>query len=299
MDQDRLEARCQRNTPSRCTSLAPYRFMKKIAFIGGGHIAQAMINGLIQSSFKPANICVSNPTLTKLREFLVKTKVRSTTNNKFAVKNADIVFITVRPTVVKHVINEIKESVTSRMVIVSVAACIDFALLNRYFDGNVVKLMRIMPNIPVKEKKGVIGLIAGSAVTLREKATVTNLLESLGLIVECTNEKLLDKLSLISGCGPGVTAFLIDTLENEARLMGFSEAAAEKIAVKTFEGTIAHLLHHKRSPQTLVKEVATPGGITEKIIQSLSSGYPQLLRKSLKSGYDRITSITKELKEQS
>ena len=81
--------------------------------------------------------------------------------------------------------------------------------------------------------------------------------------------------------------------------MGFSEAEAEKIAVKTFEGTIVHLLHNNRSPQTLVKEVATPGGITEKIIVTLSTKYPLLLRKSLISGYDRITSIARELKEKS
>ena len=271
--------------------------MKKIVFIGGGHITQALIQGLVHSEVSPSEIIVSNPTLAKMRNFLIKTKVNSTTDNKFAVKNSSIIFICVRPAVVKRVVQEIRSSILTDAVIISVAACINFDLLYRYFGRKKVKLVRIMPNIPVKENKGVIGFIAGTSVSLKEKTAITGMLKKLGFVFECTNEKLLDKLSLISGCGPGIVSYFINTLKNESQHLGFSADQSETIALKTYEGTIAHLIQQQISPQTLVKEVATPGGVTESIIMTLSTKYPLLLRKSLKSGYDRITNIARELEE--
>lgn len=272
--------------------------MNKIAFIGGGHIAQALAQGLIMGGIDPSTITVTNPTLGKLARFSKKTKAHTTTDNRNAVQNADIVFITVQPDIVKQVIDEIKESISSGMIIISVAACVDFALLSRYFGKRMkVKLVRILPNIPVEERKGVVGITYNSQVTAKDRKKVTKLLQRLGLVIECKSEKMREKLGLISGCGPGVVGYLIEAMKKEAQRFGFTPQESESIAIKTFEGTIAHLKAAKINPNQLVAAVATPGGITEKIIQTLSSGYPQLLRKSLMRGYDRITNITKELKE--
>lgn len=271
--------------------------MKKITFIGAGHIAQAMIHGLIQSGFNPANICVSNPNLFKLRNFLAMTKVISTTDNKFAVKDSDVIFITVRPSVVKSVIFEIKSEVPTHAIIISVAACVDFVLLTHYFDSKKVKCMRIMPNIPVGENRGVIGWTAGKNITKKETDGVLRLLKPLGSLISCKNEIELDRLSLISGCGPGVVSYLIDVLIQEAKRFGFSRDTAESLAIETFAGTVVHLRKHKKSPQSLVTAVATSGGITESIITQLSRQYPCLLRKSMQSGYDRITKVAKKLKD--
>jgi len=272
--------------------------MENFVFIGGGHICQAMVSGLIaKESINPSSITIATPHPSCFARSLKMDGVNVIRDNKKAATHADILFITVKPNVVKRVIHKIRDTISSSTLVVSVAACVDFALLSRYFGKKKVKLIRIMPNIPVAERKGVIGVIVNSYVTSKERKMIMDFLQPLGLTIDCKSEEHLDKLSLISGCGPAVVGYLIQTLKEESTHLGFTPHQAETIALKTFEGTIAHMKAANISPRQLVSSVATPGGITERIIDTLSLKYPQLLRKSLRKGYDRITNVSKLLKE--
>ena len=270
---------------------------KKIAIIGVGHIGQAVTAGLLRGkAVSGKNLLLISPHLDKLSKFKKEYGVRITKNNREAAEFADILLIAVRPRIVRRVIEEIRDDIRKETLIISMAACVTLELLTNYFRKDSLKIIRIMPNLPVVYGLGVVGWIGNKRIKENDKKLFERLLGPLGLLVACRDEASLDRLSMISGCGPGIVGYFMDNLERAAKDSGFSPKLAERIIRATFHGTIHHLKATKISPQELVSSVATKGGITEKVLRNLDKrGFYHNLSKSIKKGYDKIGKITKEL----
>lgn len=254
--------------------------IKKIAVIGMGHIGKAVINGLLRGGVKRSNLFLSN----------------ESDKNVHAVKKSDIIFICVKPAVVKEVICGIRPFLTDDKIIISVAACVSLKLLERYFNSKKLKIMRIMPNIPVAYGKGVVGFIDSPYLSGKERTAVLKILGNLGLTIVCKNEAMLDKLSLISGCGTGYAGYFMRNLEKVAENYGFSSDDRKRIILATFEGAIRHIMETKISFEGLVEKVATKGGITEEVINNLDKrNYFQNLKAGIDAGYAKIKKISNNL----
>ncbi len=269
---------------------------KNISFIGIGHISRAIIGGLFRKkSVNEDKVVLSGPHPEKFAGFAKKYGVKMTDNNIEAVKQADIIFIAVRPKVVRQVAEEIKNHIKPNILIISVAAGVTFDLLHKYLSGNKIKLVRIMPNIPVAYGLGVVGWV-GDNLTTNDKILIKSLLKPLGLIIECKDEKAMDKLSMISGCGIGYTAYFMKNLENLAQKYGLREKDARKVVLNTFIGTLKHLETTGESPDELTKAVATKGGITEEVLNNMEKlGFSQIFSQSVERGYVKISKFTKEM----
>lgn len=263
----------------------------KIGIIGGGHMGQALARGILRNQkLLSSQIIICTPHKEKLKDFAKATNCFVTTNNKEAVKDADIIFIAVKPAQVKEVAEEISSAVSVNALVISVAAAVSLPLLASYFVMK-MKLVRIMPNIPVAFGKGVIGWI-GKNITIEDEQVIKNILSSLGLVIDCKSEDQLDRLSLISGCGPGVVAYIIHIFETIAADYGFNSKQSLELVLATIEGTVNHLKNHALSSEELVEEVATPGGITKEIIHNLEKKkVPQAFSQSLERGYDKINKL--------
>lgn len=248
---------------------------KKIAVIGAGHIGSAIIKGLINSGkIKPSNIFISN----KL-------------NNIAIVKKADYLFIAVKPFSVKEVLKEIK-SVIKNKIILSVAAGVSLKMLLSYTNKN-QKIIRLMPNIPVSENKGVIGFITNKNVSHLKKNSIIKLVLLLGKVIEVKKEKDLDALTLISGCGPAISAYFINLISKYAENRGFSDNESIDIALKLFEGTINYLNNNNLTPFKLIDSVATKGGVTEVILSSLNKNrLNKLFEKAMESGNEKLQKLS-------
>lgn len=269
---------------------------KKIAFIGCGHISHAIINGLLKANAVDKNkIILSGPHLKRFADLARKYHIGSTTVNAKAVQNADIIFIGIRPKVVEKVTREIKNHIKGGTLIISVAAGVTFALLHKYFSAKDIKLVRIIPNIPVAYGLGVVGWV-GDNLTTNDKILMKSLLKPLGLITECKDENMMDKLSMISGCGIGYVAYFMKNLEEIGKSYGLNEDIVSKIVLNTFAGTVKHLSETGVSSQDLVTAVATKGGITEEIINSMENfGFNKIFSESVNKGYVKIKRLTKEM----
>lgn len=246
---------------------------KKIAIIGMGHIGRAIAQGLHH------NLLSSNGE-----------------KNVEVTKASDIIIIAVKPKVVVEVIKEVRDYVRKEQLIISTAACVTLDLLEKYFGRKDIKIIRIMPNIPVAYGLGVVGWIGNKQVNSNDKKLIKSLFTPLGYLIECKNEKHLDKLSMISGCGPGYVGYFINNLEKVAKKYGFS-IDARKIVEATFFGTLHHLKKSKLSSRELVSSVATKGGITEEVLKNLEAkNFTKHLSKSIEKGYIKIKKITEELR---
>jgi pyrroline-5-carboxylate reductase len=120
------------------------------------------------------------------------------------------------------------------------------------------------------------------------------MMSGLGLLVETKNDAELDVLTLISGCGPGVVAYLVDALAENARRLGIQEAGGEQVAFQTFKGTLAYMEENKIAAKRLADSVATKGGVTEMILETLTKkGLKKNLATALSEGHRRIKKVSK------
>jgi pyrroline-5-carboxylate reductase len=251
---------------------------KKITIIGAGHMGMALYKGFIHGGkIKADQLTLSSPHI-------------EPHSNVQAVQQADIVIIAVKPRLVKQVVEEIRESVQSGTLIISVAACVTTGLLEKYFQREDITISRILPNIPVAYGKGVIGVYA------QDTTIVNELLQPLGMLIPCTSDEQLEKVSMICGCGPGYVGYFMTSLAIAAQAFGFSEQQSQQMIKQMFYGTALHVEAAGITGADLLTSVATKGGITEEVVKSMSDGaFLKLFVESIENGFTKVKDITKEL----
>lgn len=263
---------------------------KKIAIIGGGHIGQAFVEGFINSGkITGSQLIITNPSLSKLIH-LKKLGVEITSNNKNAVKKADLIFLAVTPSVIGDVLEELKELFEGKRVI-SLAAVISIESLRKHVNNT--EIIRIMPNMAVFCNQGVIGIFSKKKNIFETK----QLLSTLGSVIEVKNEEDLDSLTLLSGCGPAIISQLIEMLAGYGTKIGLSSDISHILAEQTFRGTTAILEKSKQSSSQLIEAVSTKGGISEAIVQLMQKDDLNInFSKAMDAGYKKLTKLKKSLR---
>ena len=272
---------------------------KKISIIGAGHIGLALFRGLISGrEIAAKNFILSNPHLEKLKSLEKELAVKLTSSNIEAAKKTDVIIIAVRPRMVIQVIDEIKSGIKGDKLIISVATCVTRKMLEDYFGLPKLKIVRIMPNIPMSYRKGVVGWVGNRNIAKNDEVFIDQLLSPLGVLVKCKDDENLERLSVIAGCGPGYVTYFMQNLQKVAETYGFTKKDAYKIILTTFLGTAYHLQSTNSSFEDMLTAIATKGGITGEVINSWEKGdFYQLLEKGINKGYYKIGKITSELRK--
>ncbi|MES2135271.1 MAG: pyrroline-5-carboxylate reductase [Patescibacteria group bacterium] len=265
---------------------------KKIAIIGGGHIGSALALGLVRSArVRPSQLTVSDSQVQHIAH-LKKLGITVTADNVLATAHAEWVFLAVKPGSIGTVLKEIKDASKKRLII-SLAAGVTIEDLRQETKSSSVSFARIMPNIPIAENQGVIGLF-GSRISVRDLSQLKYVLQGLGFVLEVQKESELEILTVVSGSGPAVVAYAIEAVLTAGQTLGLSKDTATALATHTFKGTSAYLEASRMSPQQLMESVATKGGITEAILTSLKrSGVHQGFVRALKQGHLKIKKTRK------
>lgn len=271
--------------------------MKTLAIIGGGHIAGAIIEGLVGANkSNEKKIIVADRSVEKLKALREKFKIKTSTDNKEVVKNADWILIAVKPFDVGKVIEEIKTNIKEK-ILISVAAGVTLSELQKYVSESDQKIIRIMPNIPVAYSEGVVGLLVNKNVTEKEKLEIEKFFSQIGKVFVTKTEEEFLFFSLTPGCGPALVSFCIEMFAKSGKQFNLPEKDAEKIAMQIFTGTLLHLQKKKLTPKQLQEEVATKGGVTEQIIKSLNeSDMQRIFDNAIKKGQNKIQEIENNLK---
>lgn len=256
---------------------------KKIAVIGGGHIGLAFIEGLMTSGkVSGTQLIVANRTLDKILH-LNKFGIKITADNRKAAKDADWIILAVKPSVICNVITEVKD-LTEGKSIISFAAAVRSESIRKILKGSSVKIVRAMPNIPICTNEGVVGFYSKD-IDKNEKCQLVRLFSLLGQVIETTKEQEIDRLTIISGCGPALVAHYINMLGNYG--------VQESMVMQIIKGTISYLTEKNVSTKQLINSVATKGGITESIIKSLGkSSFMSNYYNSLNRGLRKLKTFS-------
>jgi pyrroline-5-carboxylate reductase len=241
----------------------------KIAFIGGGNMAAALIGGLIKRGVAPADLYAID----------INDEARARTSSQFGIETGaaidgtlagfDAILLAVKPQVLKDVAGALAPHLSKQLVI-SIAAGIRAADLSRWLGGY-TQIVRTMPNTPALIGMGVTGLAALPGVDGTAKALASKVLEAVGETVWFDDEAKIDAVTAISGSGPAYVFYFIEAMQEAARQLGMDEEQGRALAVATFTGA-AQLAAQSGEPASVLRErVTSKGGTTAAALASFDA----------------------------
>jgi pyrroline-5-carboxylate reductase len=232
----------------------------KLAFIGGGNMASALIGGLIARGAKPSSICVVEPVPAARRRLAARFKVRASAAADARVLAADTLVLAVKPQDMRSAVAPLAGKLRGKLVI-SVAAGIRLRDLARWLGGH-VQLIRCMPNTPALIGAGIAGLFAPPAASAAEKRRAERILGAVGKVVWVKDEALLDPVTAVSASGPAYVFWFIEQLAASGVALGLEPEASAKLALETVLGAAKLAASSKEPPAVLRERVTSRGGTT-------------------------------------
>ena len=233
--------------------------MTKIGFVGSGKMATALAKAMVKAKIAHSkDIIASDKNDEQLAKIRKEINIRTAKDNREAVKNADIVFLAVKPQDIGNVLDEIKKEIKNQLM-VSIAAGITLDFLESKLPK--ARIIRVMPNTPCLVGEMAAGYALGKKCNEKDRQVIKRILSAAGIAIEM-EEKLLDAVTGLSGSGPAFVAYLIEALAEGGVKAGLSKEVAEKLTVQTFKGTAKLLQDTKISPKELIDMVSSPNGTT-------------------------------------
>lgn len=256
---------------------------KVIGFIGAGKMAQGLMEGLIADGVSAKRIVASDPSA-PIRRSVARRGIRISACNCDVACCADIIILAVKPQKIRAVLKEIGECLSSRQLVISIAAGVTLKRLQGELPG--VPVVRVMPNLPAIVGMGFSGYSGGRDARKSHRALAQAILKAVGVAVELP-ERNLDALTAVSGSGPAYLFFLIQAWEEAAVHLGLSKPMAQEAVRQTVAGSLALLELGKVSPEVWMKRVASKRGTTEAALNVLrkrhvAAAFTQALRAAAK-----------------
>ena len=267
----------------------------RVCFIGTGSMGSAVLKGLIASGYEKKLISAttaSEESASNLRSLGISalSLEQSADANQLLSSDAQIVVLGVKPHKIAGVLSEIKPELSQDAVVVSMAAGIELASMAQKLPDH-KNLIRTMPNTPCLVGRGVTGIAAGPLASSAALEASMNLFRTVGEVVE-VREDQINALSAISGSGPAWLMFIVEKWEEVAVAKGFSKEQAATLVRSTLIGSAELLDKTGEEPDLLRKKVTSPGGTTEKIIETLDqANLAALFDEALENAVKRANEI--------
>lgn len=240
----------------------------KIGFIGLGNMAKAMMEGMLnQEVVSPNELYGSSKTQETADTVTRLFGIHACTDNKLVAKDADYLFLAVKPQFFPQVIEQIRDYVKPETVIISIAAGKTMAYIEECF-GKKIKLIRCMPNTPALVGQGCTGYCVGEGVEKAQQEQVETWLNSFGKAYQVP-EKLMDVVVGVSGSSPAYVFMFIEAMADQAVAEGMPRTQALSMAAQAVLGSAKMVLDTGIHPGQLKDMVCSPGGTTIQAVKVL------------------------------
>jgi pyrroline-5-carboxylate reductase len=267
----------------------------RIAFLGGGHMARALIGGLLRQGLPAQQLCVGEPQA-EVRAALERDfALRVTAENGAAIRGAAVVVLAVKPQVAAEVLSSLPAAeLASGPLLLSIAAGLRTADLARLLPV-AVPIVRAMPNRPALLGAGVTGLFAAPSVTAAQRSLAEHIARAAGRFVWLREERELDVVTALSGSGPAYFFLLAERLAQAAVELGLPRETALLLASETLHGSGVLAL----SDATLAEQraaVTSRGGTTQAALEVLDAGgFDALVGRALRAAAARSAELADSL----
>jgi pyrroline-5-carboxylate reductase len=244
--------------------------IRKLAFIGGGNMAAALISGLTKRGLPPDRVTVADPSQEQLERVARDYGVQTAADNAGAVQGAEVVVLAVKPQQMRSVALGLAPHLASgRPLVISVAAGIPHASLARWF-GPQIPVIRTMPNRPALNGFGATGLFAPAGVGAAYRALAETVMAAVSATVWVEHESQMDTVTALSGSGPAYFFLFMEALEAAAHERGLPTEVAHRLTLETAFGAAQMARQSADSLATLREQVTSKGGTTAAALEVLN-----------------------------
>ncbi len=274
---------------------------QKVAFVGGGNIARALVGGLLAAAHKPQQILISEPDAVH-RDSLASEFPGTviTDDNNEVVRRAGCVVLAVKPQVLSIVCKQVAASAQeSRPLIISVAAGVRSGDIDTWLGGG-LSIVRVMPNQPSLLGLGVSGLYANDRSSSEQRQSAIQIIATTGAVIELATETDIDTVTAVSGSGPAYFYLLIDMLVNAAQEMGLDRDSAHTLVIETARGAAEIAARSGESISALIDRVRSPGGTTAAALDYIDgTGFRDIFTAAVLAARDRATELADQAHDNS
>ncbi len=232
----------------------------KLAFIGGGMMAEAVIAGVLRERVLPAaDIFVSEHRAARVEELREKYGVQAFGSAASFLQDMDVVFLAVKPQAAQAALQELAGQMRADALLVSIVAGLPLRKLEALLPAQAI--IRVMPNTPLAVGAGMSAYALGTQASETHEEKVRAILAAAGRVV-CLKEELLDAVTGLSGSGPAFAFLAIDALADGGVAAGLARKDALLLAAQTLLGAAKMVLDTGRHPDELRDQVTSPAGTT-------------------------------------
>ncbi len=234
-----------------------------IAFIGGGNMARAMIQGLLANGVAATQLHVAEPDADRRWALEDRYGIQTFADNRAAVAGtgAGAVVVAVKPGVVEKVLTEIGTGMDAGLLVLSIAAGVPLSRLTRILPQG-QPVARVMPNTPSLIGAGISALIFSDGVSAVKRELAHNIMAAVGEVEEVNDESLMEGVTALSGSGPAYVYLMAEALSDGGVACGLPRELADRLAVKTLIGSARMIDESGEHPAVLKTRVTSPGGTT-------------------------------------
>jgi pyrroline-5-carboxylate reductase len=265
----------------------------KIAFIGGGVMAEAMISGLInKDSAKAGEITVSDIAETRLKALKERYGIQYITDNRKAAKGKDIVILSVKPQVIASVADGLRGKIQDDQLVLSIIAGAKIETLRQQIDHGCI--VRVMPNTPAQIGEGISVWTATEAVNPAQREITKTILSALGKEIFVADEKYIDMATAVSGSGPAYVFLIIEALTDAAVHIGMPRDMASQLVLQTMLGSTHFAQTSQRHVAELRNMVTSPGGTSATgLLQLEKGGLRAIIDQAVVAAYEKAQELGK------
>ena len=264
---------------------------KRLAFIGGGTMAEAMVRGLLDKHLvPPSHVLVTGPRRERRAELAKTYGVKALASNLEAAKEAHVVILSVKPQMLPSVTRELSGKLDDGQLVISIVAGATLRSLREALAH--AAIVRAMPNTPAQVGMGVTAWCVTNAVDGTQKDLAKAILGALGEEIAVDDENLVDMATALSGTGPTYVFLLMEALVDAGVHLGFSRRVAEELVLRTVEGSALFARKSGRHLAELRNMVTSPGGTSAAAIYQLEKGALRtVLSKAVYAAYQRTREL--------
>jgi pyrroline-5-carboxylate reductase len=289
--------------------------MKKLGFIGGGNMAEALVRGLLEKKiFKPGELIVADVDPVRRRKLARSLKIETTGDNLVVLRDARALLLAVKPQNIDEVLGEMAAAMrmakpadagarrkaartaskpepkpvkSADRLFISIAAGITLARITTAF-GRGARAIRVMPNAPAMVGQGMAALVRAKGASRADERFALRIFGAVGDAVALADEKLLDAVTALSGSGPAYVYLFVKALADAGVSEGLSPQLATRMALKTLRGAEENMRRSPMSAAELIRIVASPGGTTEAALRKFGDlGFSVIVAGAVRAAADR------------